>query len=159
MAELPDLLDDAASDRARWPWALGGVLLLAAVTCGAAVRSALPPPPLAVALTHLDGTTLSGDSFVRLHVQLRTSGVRTLGDVRLTLGGTTQRGVSPRGLDDDGRTTVQVELSPACGTVTVGVGTGLLEVELRDDEGRDRTVRLDVPTDPRLQRLLRYPCA
>lgn len=148
---------DGTGLRPRAVAAVAAGLVLAIAVGAGVVRSAQPPPPLSVALDQLNGSALSGDSYVRLHVRLHAEGADSLGLARLTLGGATTTGVHPAAFED-GRMTVQVELAPACPTVRGGVGTGLLELEVRDADGQDRTVRLDVPTDDRLDRLVRYPC-
>ena len=132
--------------------------LLLVLAGGALLRSTLPPPPLAVDLAELSGSTLDGDSFVRLNLSLEATGARDLGDARLTIAGATQRGQHPARFDGDGRMTLQVDVTLTCAQVAAGVQTGVLDLSLHDQEGRAREVRLEVPAEGSLQRLLRYPC-
>lgn len=158
MAQGAELLDDGAHGRPRRVVAAGAALLAVLVAAGAALRSTLPPPPLQVALASLDGSALDGDSFVRLQVQLRGQGVRGLGDVQLTVAGVTERGLHPDVFDDDGRMTVQVDVTPACPEVAGGVRPGSLDLQVRDVDGALRRLQLPVPTRGSLERLLRYRC-
>jgi hypothetical protein len=138
--------------------AAAAVLFALLVVGGTVLRSTLPPPPLQVALASLDGSALAGDSFVRLQVQLRGQGVQALGDVRLTVAGVTQRGLHAQAFDDDGRVTVQVDVTPACAALAGGVRPGSLHVQVRDTSGATRMLQLPVPTRGSLERLLRYRC-
>jgi hypothetical protein len=152
-----ELLDDAA-ERARRLGALAVGLLVLVLGGGAVLRSTLPPPPLAVAVADLSGSTLDGDSFVRLNLSLEASGVRDVGDARLTIAGSTQRGQHPARFDGDGRMTLQVDVTPTCAQVVDGLEAGTLDLSLRDEEGRTRQVRVAVPAESSLERLLRYRC-
>ena len=152
------MLVDDAPRRLRWLGAVGGALLLAVVAGGAALRSTLPPPALDVRLAGLSGTALRGESFIRLHVTIEESGARDLQDAVLTVAGTTQRGQHPTAFDD-GRLTVQVDLTPRCASLQQDLAPGALDLRLRDASGDAREVRLDIPADAQLQRLLRYRCA
>ena len=158
MPDSGELLVDDASDRTRRVAVAGVVLLLGLAAGGAALRSTLPPEPLDVALASVSGTALQGESFVRLQLKLRSSGAQALGGAALTVAGTTQSGSHPPAFDGDGRLTVQVDVTPACEAVAAGVGTGQLDLEVRDDAGELRALRLDVPSAGRLERLLRYRC-
>ena len=151
-----ELLEDDAPSRARWVAAVALVLLVALVGGGAALRSSLPPPPLEVRVAELAGSALDGESFVRLHVLLQGSGVDSLGDARLTYAGTSGRGLHPVAFDGNGRMTVQVDLTPAC-PPAVGAPASL-DLSVRDDDGRDRQLRVDVPEGTPLERLVRYRC-
>ena len=153
-----ELVDDAAQ-RSRRLGALAVGLLVLLVAGGAVLRSTLPPPPLAVDLAGLSGSTLDGDSFVRLNLALQTTGARELGDARLTIAGATQLGQHPTRFDGDGRMTLQVDVTPTCTQVAEGVGAGRLDLSLQDAQGRARQVRLEVPAQGSLERLLRYRCA
>jgi hypothetical protein len=157
-ADGPDLLGDDAGGRTRAVVVVAGLLTLAVVLGGALVRAAAPPVPLAVEVAALDGSALAGDSFVRLHLQLRAQGASTLGDARLTVAGTSQRGVHRGRFDGRGRLTVQVDLTPTCGMVGQGVDGGSLDLGLRDSTGAERELRVPVPPSPRLERLVRYRC-
>ena len=152
-----ELLDDA-DERTRRLAALGAGLLLVVLAGGAALRSALPPAPPSVGLAGLSGSALDGESFVRLNLSLRAEGVRQLGDARLTVAGATARGQHPPAFDRRGRMTLQVDVTPACADVAAGATSGRLDLALRDEQGRSRQVRLDVPADGPLERLLRYRC-
>ena len=148
------LVDDAPS-RLRRVAAVGGLLLVVLVAGAAALRSTLPPPPLEVRLTGVSGTALRGESFIRLHLTLEQSGARDLDDAVLTIAGTTQRGQHP-GVFDDGRTTVQVDITPQCAARQPE--PGVLDLRLHDASGEARQVSLGVPADGQLERLLRYRC-
>ena len=152
-----ELVDDAA-ERVRLLGALGVGLLLLVLAGGAVLRSALPPPPLAVSVADLSGSTLDGDSFVRLNLSLQASGARDLDGASLTIAGSTQRGQHPTRFDGDGRVTVQVDVTPACASIVGGVGAGTLDLSLHDAQGRARQVRLEIPAEGSLERLLRYRC-
>ena len=153
-----ELLDDA-DERIPPDDALGaGPLLLVVLAGGAALRSALPPAPPSVGLAGLSGSALDGESFVRLNLSLRAEGVRQLGDAHLTVAGATARGQHPPAFDRRGRMTLQVDVTPACADVAAGATSGRLDLALRDEQGRSRQVRLDVPADGPLERLLRYRC-
>ncbi|CAA9341518.1 MAG: hypothetical protein AVDCRST_MAG07-2398 [uncultured Frankineae bacterium] len=152
-----ELVDDAA-ERSRRLGALAVGLLVLVLGGGAALRSTLPPPPLAVDLADLSGSTLAGDSFVRVNLSLRASGARDVGDARLTMAGATSRGQHPSRFDGDGRMTVQVDLTPACARLADGIGPGRLDLSLHDAQGRARQVRVAVPAEGSLDRLLRYRC-
>lgn len=128
--------------------------LLAGAT---ALRSTLPPPRLEVRVVGVSGTALRDESFVRLHVTVEQSGARDLEDAVLTVAGMRQRGSHPSTFDD-GRTTVQVDLTPDCGAPQQDLGAGVLELRLHDTQGDARQVRLEVPADAALGRLLRYRC-
>lgn len=154
---MADVLVDDAPHRLRRLGLAGGALLLALVAGGAALRSTLPPPPLQVAVAGLTGTALQGESFVRLHLTLEASGARRLDDAVLTVAGTTQRGQHPSRFDGD-RATVQVDVTPVCASLRQDPAAGVLDLRLRDDAGAAREVRLALPADPRLERLLRYRC-
>ncbi len=150
------LVDDAPHRLRRLGVVLAG-LLVALVAGAAALRSTLPPPPLEVRLAGVSGTALRGESFLRLHVTLETSGARELEDAVLTVAGAAQRGQHPTAFDD-GRVTVQIDLTPSCGSVQDDVADGVLDLRLRDASGDPRRVRIDVPADSSLVRLLRYRC-
>jgi hypothetical protein len=152
-----ELLDDAP-ERTRRLGALAVGLLGLVLVGGAVLRSTLPPPPLAVALAGLSGSTLEGDTFVRLNLSLQAEGARDVGDARLTIAGATSRGQHPARFDDDGRMTLQVDVTPACTSIEDGLTAGTLELSLRDERGRARDITLDVPAERSLERLLRYPC-
>ena len=154
----PDLLEQDAPGRARLLGLVAAGLLLAIAAGAAAVRSSLPPTPLTVQLSSLDGSALVGESFVRLQVQLQSTGAQGLGDARLTVAGATGRGLHRPGFDDQGRLTVQVDVTPDCATVAAGVPPGTLDLRVRDEDGGRRLVQLDVPTEGRLERLVRYRC-
>lgn len=156
---VADVLVDDAPSRLRRLGVVGGALLLAVVAGGAALRSTLPPPPLEVRLSGLSGTALRGESFIRLHVTLEQSGARDLEDAVLTIAGTTARGQHPPVFDDDGGTTVQVDLTPTCASAGQEPAPGVLELQVRDASGDRRQVTLSVPADSQVQRLLRYRCA
>jgi len=153
-----ELLVDDAPDRTRRVVAAGVALLVVVALGGAALRSTLPPEPLDVDLAALSGTALHGESFVRLHLQLRASGADGLDGAAFTVAGTTQSGQYPPSFDGDGRMTVQVDVTPACDAVAGGVGTGQLDLEVVDDTGETRALRLDVPSGGQVERLLRYRC-
>ncbi len=150
------LVDDAPS-RLRRVAAVGGALLLALVAGATALRSTLPPPPLDVRLAGVSGTALRGESFIRLHLTLEQSGARDLDDAVLTIAGTTQRGQHATAFDD-GRTTVQVDITPQCAGPQPDLATGVLDLRLHDASGDAREVTLGVPADGQLERLLRYRC-
>ena len=152
------MLVDDAPRRLRRLGAVGGGLLLALVAGGAALRSTLPPPPLEVRVAGLSGTALRGESFIRLHVTLEQSGARDLEDAVLTVAGTTQRGQHPLAFDD-GRLTVQVDVTPTCTALADDLPAGVLDLRLHDASGDAREVRLDLPSDGQLERLLRYRCS
>ncbi len=155
---MADVLVDDAPRRLRRLGAVAAGLLVALVAAGAALRSTLPPPPLEVRLAGLSGTALQGESFVRLHVTVEESGAGDLEDALLTVAGTTQRGQHPTAFDG-GRLTVQVDVTPLCASLQEGVAGGVLELRLHDASGDERQVQVDIPPDPRLERLLRYRCA
>jgi hypothetical protein len=155
---VADVLVDDAPSRLRRVAAVGGALLVALVAGGAALRSTLPPPPLEVRLAGVSGTALRGESFIRLHLTLEQSGARDLDDAVLTLAGTTQRGQHPTAFSD-GRTTVQVDITPRCAASQPDLGGGVLDLQLHDASGDARQVTLGVPADGQLERLLRYRCS
>lgn len=152
------MLVDDAPGRLRRVAAVGGALLLALVAGAAALRSTLPPPPLEVRLAGVSGTALRGESFIRLHLTLEQSGARDLEDAVLTVAGTTQRGQHPTAFDD-GRMTVQVDLTPACTALRPDLAAGVLDLRLHDASGDARRVQVGVPADGQLERLLRYRCS
>ncbi len=152
------LVDDAAQRLRRLSLVAGGVLV-ALVAGGAALRSTLPPRPLEVRSTGVSGTALQGEGFVRLNVTLEASGARELDDAVLTVAGVTQRGQHPPAFDDDdGRATVQLDLTPACASVPDDLADGVLELQLRDESGAAQRVQIAIPADSSLVRLLRYRC-
>jgi hypothetical protein len=155
---VADVLVDDAPRRLRRLGMVGGALLVAVVAGGAALRSTLPPPPLEVRVTGVSGTALRGESFVRLHVTLEESGAQQLEDAVLTVAGTTQRGQHGAAFDD-GRLTVQVDLTPACASLQQDLAPGVLDLRLLDASGDARRVQLEVPAGDQLERLLRYRCA
>ena len=155
---VADVLVDDGPRRLRRLGGVGGALLLAVVAGGAALRSTLPPPPLDVRLAGMSGTALRGESFIRLHVTLEESGARDLQDAVLTVAGTSQRGQHPT-VFDDGRMTVQVDLTPVCAALRPDVAEGVLDLRLRDASGDARQVRLSIPAEGQLERLLHYRCA
>ena len=151
------LVDDAPS-RLRRVAVVGGALLVALVAGAAALRSTLPPPPLEVRLAGVSGTALRGESFIRLHLTLEQSGARDLDDAVLTIAGTTQRGQHPTAFDD-GRATVQVDITPQCTAQQPDLAAGVLDLRLHDASGDARQVTLGIPAEGQLERLLRYRCA
>ncbi len=155
---MADVLVDDAPRRLRRLGAVGGGLLLAVVAGGAALRSTLPPPPLEIRLAGMSGTALRGESFIRLHVTLEESGARNLEDAVLTVAGTTQRGQHPTAFED-GRMTVQVDITPVCASLQQDLTPGVLELRLQDASGDARQVQVDIPADAQLERLLRYRCS
>lgn len=155
---MADELADDGGDRVRRLAAVAAALLLALLAGGAALRSTLPPAPLSVGLAGLSGSALEGESFVRLNLSLQARGVRDLGEARLTVAGASSRGQRLSAVDAEGRTTLQVDVTPACAQVAAGHTSGELELSLRDEQGQPRRVRLSVPADGPLERLLRYRC-
>lgn len=154
---MADELVDDATDRARRLAATAAGLLLVVLLGATALRSTLPPPPVTVDLAGVSGSALDGESFVRLHLSLRSDGVSDLGTAQLTVAGATQRG---QHLSDDGQghLRLQVDVTPVCADVAAGRTAGQLDLDLRDELGRTRQVRLAVPADGPLDRLLRYRC-
>jgi hypothetical protein len=150
------LVDDAPPRLHRLALVCGG-LLVALVAGAGALRSTLPPPPLEVRIAGLSGTALKGESFVRLHVVLEQSGARTLDEAVLSVAGTRQRGQHATTFDD-GRLTVQVDVVPACASLLPEVAAGVLDLRVHDASGDARRVRLSLPADGQLERLLRYRC-
>ena len=157
MAAGAELLTDDAARRTRQVVGAGAVLLALVVGGGAALRSTLPPPPLGVSLADLTGSALDGESFVRLDLSLRLSGVDALDDGELTVAGTTSSGLRLV-RDDDERARVQVDVTPDCAQVDAGATGGELVLRLEDAAGDPRSLLVDVPADGPLERLLRYRC-
>lgn len=157
MAAGAELLTDDAARRTRQVVGAGAALLVLVVAGGAALRSTLPPPPLGVALSGLTGSALDGESFVRLDLSLRLSGVDALGDSELTVAGTTSRGLRLV-RDDRDRARLQVDVTPDCGQVEAGATGGQLVLRVEDSAGDPRSLVVDVPADGPLDRLLRYRC-
>ncbi len=155
---MADELVDDAPERARRLGAVAVGLLVLVLVGGAVLRSTLPPPPLAVVLAELSGSTLEGDTFVRLNLSLEAQGARDVGDAVLTIAGSTSRGQHPTRFDGDGQMTVQVDVTPTCAQIADRVDPGTLELSLHDEQGRPQQVRLEVPSEGSLERLLRYPC-
>ncbi len=142
--------------------ALVGALLLVLVATGVVVRKT-PPPPLTLTVEQLEGSALSHQSFVRLWIRLAAVGASRVDGVRLNVAGVEQPGQHPRTLDD-GRVTVQIDLTPRCDELSVGTPSGslpegTLDVVVRDVDGQERLVQLPVPTEGPLERLVRYRCA
>ena len=154
--EVTDVLVDDAPRQLRRLRVVASGLLVAVLGGAAALRSTLPPPPLEVEVAGFSGTALAGESFVRLHVTLEASGARDLEEAVLSVGGTRQRGQHPT-VFIDGRLTVQVDLIPSCSSLQ-DVAGGLLDLRLHDASGDARDVRLVLPADAQLERLLRYRC-
>ncbi len=152
-----ELLTDDAARRTRQVVGAAVALLALVVGGGAALRSTLPPPPLAVALSDLTGSALDGESFVRLDLSLRLSGVDALADGELTVAGTTASGLRLV-RDGDDRARVRVDLTPDCAQVDAGATGGELTLRLQDADGDPRSLLVDVPADGPLERLLRYRC-
>ncbi|MCW2614024.1 MAG: hypothetical protein JWN08_1018 [Frankiales bacterium] len=140
------------------PLVAGGALLLALVGT-ALVLPEGAPGPLDVRLRSLDGSALRGEAFVRLNVGVQADGVRELGEVRLSLAGTSALGSAVEGLHDDGTATVQVDLVPNCPAAVEALASGTLDVNVVDDRGRSRLVQLPLPTDGPLERLVRFRCS
>ena len=153
---MQDVLAVEPSGRVSRARAVALGLLLGAVVAGAVLRDE-EPAPLQVSLVSLDGSALRGDSFVRLQLGLRADGARALDQVRLVLADASAPGLSPHGLDQ-GRATVQVDLVPTCPQAMQAVPDASLEVRVVDTEDRSRTVRLPLPDDGPLERLVRYRC-
>ena len=149
------LVDDGSRRLRRLGPLLGG-LLVALVGGAAALRSTLPPPPLAVGVAGVSGTALQGDTFLRLHITREAAGARDLDEAVLSIGGTREPGRHPTAFDD-GEMTVQVDLVPSCASLQP-LADGLLDLHLHDASGDAREVQLVLPADEQLERLLRYRC-
>jgi len=142
-----------ASRRTRW---LGGLAVALLLVVATAVLTT-PPAPLRVQLAQVDGSALRGDSFLRLQLQLRGSGVTRLDEVNLRLAGRNSPGLSPRGFDRGGRAVVQVDVVPDCTTFPDLRGSSL-QVTVLDQQGRPHTTVLPLPVDGVVQRLVTYRC-
>lgn len=155
---MADVLVDDAADRARRLAATGVGLLLVVLVGATILRSTLPPPPVVVDLAGVSGSALDGESFVRLHLLLRSDGVSDLGTAQLTVAGGTHGGQHLTAVDEDGVLRLQVDVTPVCTDVAAGRTAGRLDLELLDERGRSHEVRLAVPAEGPLDRLLRYRC-
>lgn len=154
-----ELLVDDAADRTRRVGLAGVVLLVAVTAAGAALRSTLPPEPLDVQLVSWSATALRDERFVRVQLRLQASGAQSLGRATFRVAGSTDTARHLRAFDGDGRMTVQVDVVPVCAAVEAGVGTGQLDLELRDDAGDTQSLVMDMPFTLRLERLLRSRCS
>lgn len=154
---VPDVLVAEPGSRPSRRALLGGAVVLLVLSGTVLLRDG-PPGPLVVRLASLDGSALRGESFVRLQLGVSVDGGSELAEVRLLLAGASALGLSPDGLVD-GEATVQVDLVPPCPQAVQEYVDAELEVVVLDEAGRSRTVRLALPDDGPLERLVRFRCA
>ena len=156
MAALAEVLRDDAPATGRRLAVMGAALLVALVAGGAWLRSTLPPPPLDVRLASVSGSSLEGDGFVRVVLEVEAQGARHLVEAELTVAGTTEPGRQIGELGDDLK--VLVDLTPQCAVVAQGVAPAELVLDVRAETGERQRVVLVVPPGGPLERLLRRTC-